>query len=127
MIRERFMGFSIRPLTAAVALAFALPGAHPQSTLSEVVVTADKLPEATAPRRLGADDIAARHAVTRDTAALLQDVPGVSLYGAGGISSLPVIHGLADDRLRVSVDGMDFIATCPNHMNPPLAYLDPNA
>src|SRR5574343_96508 len=125
MIRERFMGFSIRPSAAGLALAFAMPDAHAQSTLSEVVVTADKLPEATAPRRLGADDIAARHAVTRDTAALLQDVPGVSLYGAGGISSLPVIHGLADDRLRVSVDGMDLIAACPNHMNPPMSYLDP--
>ena len=58
---------------------------------------------------------------------MLQDVPGVSLYGAGGVSSLPSIHGLADDRLRITIDGMDFIATCPNHMNPPLAYLDPNA
>src|SRR5574343_124722 len=127
MIRERFMGFSIRPSAAALALAFAMPGAHAQSTLSEVVVTADKLPEATAPRRLGADDIAARHAVTRDTAAWLRDVPGVSLYGAGGVSSLPAMHGLADDRLRVSVDGMDLIAACPNHMNPPLSYLDPSA
>jgi iron complex outermembrane receptor protein len=51
--------------------------------------------------------------------------PGISLYGAGGVSSLPAIHGLADDRLRIKVDGMDFIASCPNHMNPPLSYLDP--
>jgi iron complex outermembrane receptor protein len=53
-------------------------------------------------------------------------VPGVSLYGAGGVSSLPAIHGLADDRLRIKVDGMDLIASCPNHMNPPLSYLDPS-
>jgi iron complex outermembrane receptor protein len=52
-------------------------------------------------------------------------VPGVSLYGAGGVSSLPAIHGLADDRLRIKVDGMDLIASCPNHMNPALSYIDP--
>jgi len=60
-----------------------------------------------------------------DTASLLNDEPGVSLYRAGGVSSLPVIHGLADDRVRVKVDGMDLISSCANHMNPPLSYIDP--
>ncbi|MCF8185179.1 MAG: TonB-dependent receptor [Sulfuritalea sp.] len=62
---------------------------------------------------------------TSDSASLLSDEPGVTLYRAGGVSSLPVIHGLADDRVRVKLDGMDLIASCPNHMNPPLSYIDP--
>ena len=62
---------------------------------------------------------------TSDTASLLRNVPGVSLQGSGGVSSLPVIRGLADDRLRIKVDGMDLISACANHMNPPLSYLDP--
>jgi iron complex outermembrane receptor protein len=66
-------------------------------------------------------------AATSDTASLLTDVPGLSLYSAGGVSSLPAIHGLADDRLRVQVDGMDLIASCPNHMNPALSYIDPSS
>lgn len=49
----------------------------------------------------------------------------MSLYGAGGVSSLPAIHGLADDRVRVQVDGMDLMSACPNHMNSPLSYIDP--
>jgi iron complex outermembrane recepter protein len=65
-------------------------------------------------------------AASNDTARLLQDVPGLSLYGAGGVSSLPAIHGLADDRLRTQVDGMDLMAACPNHMNPVLSYIDPS-
>ncbi|WP_417578893.1 TonB-dependent receptor plug domain-containing protein [Nitrincola sp.] len=65
-------------------------------------------------------------AATNDSASLLRDIPGVSLYGAGGVSSLPAIHGLADDRLRIKVDGMDLIAACPNHMNPPLSYVEPS-
>ncbi|MGB4811618.1 MAG: TonB-dependent receptor plug domain-containing protein [Methylophilaceae bacterium] len=60
-----------------------------------------------------------------DTASLLSNEAGVSLYLAGGVSSLPVIHGLADDRIRIKVDGMDLISACANHMNPPLSYIDP--
>ena len=38
-----------------------------------------------------------------------------------------MIRGLADDRLRTQVDGVDVVAACPNHMNPPLSYIDPTA
>jgi iron complex outermembrane receptor protein len=62
---------------------------------------------------------------TSDTASLLRNVPGLNLQGSGGVSSLPVIHGLADDRLRIKVDGMDLISACANHMNPALSYIDP--
>ena len=69
--------------------------------------------------------LARKLSATSDTASLLSDIPGLSLYGAGGVSSLPAINGLADDRLRIKVDGMDLIASCPNHMNPALSYIDP--
>src|SRR5574343_136248 len=121
------MGYRIRPLAAALAVAFSAPSAWAQSTLNEVVVSADRLPEVTKPRQVGAAEIAAKPAVTRDTAALLRDVPGVSLYGAGGVSSMPAIHGLADDRIRIKVDDMDLISHCGNHMNPPLSYIDPSS
>ena len=62
---------------------------------------------------------------TSDTASLLVNVPGISLRGAGGVSSLPAIHGLSGDRVRTKVDGMDLISSCGNHMNPPLSYIDP--
>ncbi|TXH29190.1 MAG: TonB-dependent receptor, partial [Elusimicrobia bacterium] len=75
----------------------------------------------------GAATLQELSASTRDTATLLRNVPGVALQSAGGISSLPVIHGLADDRNRILVDGMDLISSCPNHMNPPLSYLDPGS
>jgi iron complex outermembrane receptor protein len=106
--------------TAIAALPFAVQSAD--TTLSTVVVTSDKDSSAT---RIETKDMQPLRATTSDTASLLKDVPGVSLYGAGGTSSLPVIHGLADDRLRIKVDGMDLIASCPNHMNPALSYIDP--
>jgi len=62
---------------------------------------------------------------TSDTASLLKNVSGVNIQASGGVSGFPVIHGMADDRLRIKVDGMDLISACANHMNPPLSYIDP--
>ncbi len=95
--------------------------------MDEVVVKADRKGDAVlSGTQSGKTDLPGKRVSTSDSAHLLQDVPGVSLYGAGGISSLPVIHGLADDRLRVQVDGMDLQSACPNHMNSPLSYIDPS-
>ncbi len=121
------MPAAIRSLVAAIAAALALPAAAQAQlrTLERVTVeatTSRPLPTAQSPEK---DELAARSAATRDTTRLLTTIPGVSARGAGGVSSLPMIRGLADDRLRVQVDGMDLISTCPNHMNAPLSYLAP--
>ena len=63
---------------------------------------------------------------TNNTAAMLLNIPGVSMYTNGGISGLPSIHGLADDRIAIKVDGMDLLSSCPNHMNSPLSYISPS-
>ena len=110
-------------LAAAVFAALSASAFAAEKTLPRVEIeesAPDPLPNASPVRGLKA-----KRAGTSDTAALLRDVPGVQLNGAGGVSSLPAVHGLADDRLRIRVDGMDLVATCPNHMNPPLSYLDP--
>lgn len=116
---------SYRRITLAAAIA-ALPFAvsAADTALNEVVVKATK-EESSAATSVGTADVQTLRPATSDTATLLRDVPGVSLYGAGGVSSLPAIHGLADDRLRIKVDGMDLISACGNHMNPPLSYIDP--
>jgi iron complex outermembrane receptor protein len=75
---------------------------------------------------VGQEMVERMRSATSDTASLLKGVPGLSLNPAGAVSSLPAIHGLADDRLRVKVDGIDLIASCPNHMNSPLSYVDPS-
>jgi iron complex outermembrane receptor protein len=62
---------------------------------------------------------------TNDSAGLLDDAPGVSLLAGGGVSSLPAIHGLADERVAVLVNGMQLQSACANHMNPAASYIDP--
>jgi iron complex outermembrane receptor protein len=75
--------------------------------------------------RLPAAELYGRRAASSDTARLLDGFPGGATYSAGGVSSLPAIRGLADERLKTTVDGMDLMAACPNHMNPVLSYIDP--
>ncbi|WLT31922.1 TonB-dependent receptor [Geothrix sp. PMB-07] len=73
------------------------------------------------------ESLATQRTATSDSARLLEGLPGLSFYAGGGVSSLPVIDGLADDRLRLLVDGLSITSSCPNHMNPALSYLDPGA
>ena len=120
--------FRLSRLTLAIALALsAQTGAAQETRLDPISVEAqvEKTPVLGA-SSVDTETVQMLRPATTDTATLLRDVPGVSLNGAGGVSSLPAIHGLADDRLRIKVDGMDLIASCPNHMNPPLSYIDPS-
>ncbi|KXU98514.1 TonB-dependent receptor [Acetobacter cerevisiae] len=62
-----------------------------------------------------------------DTANLFRHSLGYSAYSAGGVSSLPVLNGMADERVATFVDGMRIPSACPNHMNPAMSYIDPDA
>lgn len=74
---------------------------------------------------ISSEAIAPKLPSTSDAAELLRSVPGVSIYGSGGVSGLPVINGLNDDRVKIVVNGGEITSACPNHMNPPLSYIDP--
>ncbi|HUW50564.1 MAG TPA: TonB-dependent receptor [Sulfuricella sp.] len=126
MFKQRILAASI---AAIMPCHFALAADEVKSTkLEEVVVSASRIesPQAFGAFGLDGASLAPMSSSTSDTASLLRDVPGVSLYGAGGVSSLPAIHGMADDRLRIQVDGMNLISACANHMNPPLSYIAPS-
>lgn len=71
------------------------------------------------------DPLAAGRLGSSDTASLFSYQPGVSLNTAGGVSSLPAIHGMADDRVKQLVDDMPITSACANHMNPAMSYAAP--
>ncbi len=107
--------------------AWAQPTASPAPVQLETVTVEERRSQPPFGTSLNASDLRTKRFGSNDTAALLEVLPGVASYTGGGVSSLPVIHGLGDDRLRVAVDGMAILSACPNHMNPPLSYLDPSA
>lgn len=100
-------------LSAAVPLqAFSLEAINPETVI-------------TAPGEKKAESLVSKRVKSSDSAELLSGEPGVALATGGGVSSLPVIRGLADDRVLIYVDGMCLTSACANHMNPPLSYIAP--
>lgn len=93
--------------------------------LEEVVVTGDApVSDISVKDKMTAQDISVKQAQVSDTAKLLEDTAGVSFQAGGGVSSLPIIHGLNDNRIKIDVNGMTVNSICPNHMNPALSYID---
>ena len=62
---------------------------------------------------------------SRNTAEIVAQAPGVSLRTNGELASVPMLHGMGDERTKIVVDGMTVSSSCPNHMNPPLSYTAP--
>jgi len=131
MRADFFRGEDMQQKMIVAAVLLVMTGATyaaEMASLDEVVVTGKTMPSpaASSESELNKQGVASKRASTSDTAKMLEDQPGVSLNSAGGVSSLPSIHGMADDRIRTKLDGMDLISSCPNHMNPPLSYVDPS-
>jgi iron complex outermembrane receptor protein len=97
------------------AAAIPLPALALDPSTKEIVVTA--------PGEKKGESLESRRLETSDAASLISDVPGVSLNTGGGVSSLPAIHGLADDRVMIFIDGCCVTSACANHMNPPMSYI----
>jgi len=121
--------FRYRRALLSSLIAASVPGAAiaDDAQIPTINVTASPLAESPAPRASLLDAEAVNQLVpaTSDTTSLLRNVPGLNIQTGGGVSSLPAIHGLVGDRLRIKVDGMDLISACGNQMNPPLSYIDP--
>lgn len=104
-----------------------LPAQAEVISLPEITVSASpwQLQSSEAGTDLAPQTLQSLQSATSDTASLFKYIPGVSMQNGGAVSSLPMLRGLGDDRVRIKVDGMDLISACGNHMNPPLSYIDP--
>ncbi len=126
---RHFVG-TLLTTTAAGALLSALaapPSALAQSATPLPPVAVDTSPDLTRPLTSAAttgDGITTGRLSTGDTTRLLEDL-GIDSLAGGGISSLPSIHGLADDKLNIEIDGQHITPACPNHMNPATSYISP--
>ena len=88
------------------------------------IIGEQSAPDYSFKNEITAEEVYGKQAQVSDTAKLLEDTAGVSLQTGGGVSSLPIIHGLNDDRVKIEVNGMSTPTSCPNHMNPALSYID---
>ena len=121
------MGNRLRPLTAAIALAFSgtLPALAQTAVLDDVVVTAERMDE---PLKIVTDPEAPRQPIpAHDGADYLKTVPGFNVIRKGGTDGDPVLRGMAGSRLNILLDGEHILGGCGNRMDPPTAYVFPES
>jgi len=93
----------------------------PRRESVNVAGEASELPLAADQEGVSDADRVQRH----NSAQLLTDLPGVSLRHNGELASMPLLHGLGDERAKVVVNGVTISNACANHMNPSMSYIEP--
>lgn len=119
--------FSRKPLAVALAgLSFAVAAVRAQvAALEPVVVTAER---EDAPLVVVADPRKPRQPLpAHDGADDLKSIPGFSIIRKGGTDGDPVFRGMAGSRLAILLDGEQILGGCGGRMDPPTAYVFPEA
>ncbi|MBK5914697.1 TonB-dependent copper receptor [Rhodocyclus purpureus] len=112
------------------ALALAIAAAFPLATLAEespdtIVVTA---PPMSTPLSVSFDPRTAQQPLpANDGASLLKTIPGMNVIRKGGTDGDPVFRGMAASRLNILLDGEQILGGCGMRMDPPTAYIFPDA
>jgi iron complex outermembrane receptor protein len=99
--------------------------ARSEQALDEVIVTASRMH---APLTVITDPKAPRQPLpAHDGADYLKTIPGFSVIRKGGTDGDPVFRGMAASRVNVLVDGEQLLGGCGMRMDPPTAYVFPEA
>ena len=119
--------FSRKPLLALLGgLSCLAPAARAQvEPIETLVVTAER--EAT-PLTVVTDPRKPRQPLpAHDGADYLKSIPGFSVIRKGGTDGDPVFRGMAGSRLGILLDGEQILGGCGQRMDPPTAYVFPEA
>jgi len=119
-------------LRTAIATALMLAGTaaaraaeNANERLEETVVTASRMH---APLVVETDPRAPRQPLpAHDGADYLKTIPGFSVIRKGGTDGDPVFRGMAASRINMLLDGEQILGGCGNRMDPPTAYVFPEA
>ncbi len=102
-----------------------LHGAESRLTLSPLVVTA---PTMSSPLVIRTDTRAPRAPLpANDGAGFLQSIPGITASRKGGTGGDPVLRGLGGSRINLLMDDTRVFGGCGGRMDPPTAYIYPQA
>lgn len=113
------------PIPLALAVGHAFAQELPEFRGEEVLVTAAKEEQ---PLKMSVDPRAPRQPLpSADGAGLLKGLPGFNVIRKGGASGDPLLRGLGGSRLAILADGNFVFGGCGGRMDPPTAYLYPDA
>ena len=121
--------FKAKPITIAVLAGLSqltMAADEPVArSVEEVVVTGVRMDQ---PLNLSTDPKAPRQPLpAADGADYLKTIPGFSVIRKGGSDGDPMLRGMAGSRLTMLVDGEMILGGCSNRMDPPTAYIFPEA
>jgi len=117
----------LSPAVAALALVHATASsfATAEHSLDTQVITA---PATNDVLMVTTDPKAPRQPIpAHDGADLLKNIPGFSVIRKGGTDGDPVFRGMAGSRLGILLDGDMILGGCGQRMDPPTAYVFPQA
>ncbi|MFW5926833.1 MAG: TonB-dependent receptor domain-containing protein, partial [Wenzhouxiangella sp.] len=93
--------------------------------MDTVVVTAPMMDD---PYRIGTDPRQPRLPLpAHDGGSYLKSIPGFALSRKGGTSGDPLLRGLGGSRLNILIDDAGILGGCGMRMDPPTAYVYPEA
>lgn len=125
MFKSRTLTLAVLAGLAQIAAASDEPGTKVIKSIEELVVTGVRMDE---PLNLSTDPKAPRQPLpAADGADYLKTIPGFSVIRKGGADGDPVLRGMAGSRLSMLVDGEMILGGCSNRMDPPTAYVFPEA
>jgi iron complex outermembrane receptor protein len=122
----------LRPLAAALACAHALilasldaHASHADEGLEEIIVTAVHMRK---PLQVTTDPALPRQPLpAHDGADYLKTIPGFNVIRKGGTDGDPMFRGMAASRINILLDGESLLGGCGMRMDPPTAYVFPEA
>lgn len=59
-----------------------------------------------------------------DAASILNNTSGAAIIHNGLQTGIVQLNGLSQDRVKIRIDGMEITPGCPNHMDPPMHYVN---
>lgn len=122
--RQKLLVASITALLSHAATAQEQPTAD-AGVIDEMVVTTVRMSE---PLLVETDPRKPRQPLpAHDGADFLKTIPGFSVIRKGGADGDPVFRGMAGSRLSLQVDGESVLGGCGHRMDPPTAYIFPEA
>jgi len=114
-----------RALVSLSATCLLAATADAEAILDEIVVTASRMH---APLTVVTDPKAPRQPLpAHDGADYLKTIPGFSVIRKGGTDGDPVFRGMAASRINILLDGEQALGGCGMRMDPPTAYVFPEA
>ncbi|HUZ60496.1 MAG TPA: TonB-dependent receptor plug domain-containing protein [Hanamia sp.] len=60
------------------------------------------------------------------TERLLDNIPGINLISRGNFAQEPVLHGMSDGQINVTINSMHLFGACTDRMDPITSYIEPN-